>query len=71
MNGIAVNPLFTSLYDTEKEFINSSIDFLYRQNHHSEAINSENQKIIDDALSGKGILGSYDTVEDLMAALNA
>lgn len=70
MNGITVNPLFTFLYDTEKEFINSSIDFLYRQNH-SEAVNSKTQKIIDDALSGKGILGSYDTVEDLMAALNA
>ena len=70
MSSIAINPLFLSLYDTEKEFINHSIDFLYSQNH-SEAVNVETQKIIDDALSGKGIAGSYDTVEDLMKALNA
>ncbi len=68
MSSIAVNPLFQSLYDKEKEFINHSIDFLYSQNH-SEAVNVETQKIIDDALLGKGIAGSYDTVEDLVTAI--
>jgi len=70
VSSIAINPLFQSLYDKEKEFINHSIDFLYSQNH-SEAVNIETQKIIDDALLGKNIAGSYDTVEDLMIALNA
>ena len=70
MRSVAINPLFSALYDTEKEYINSSIDFLYSQ-HHSEIVNEETQKVIDDALSGEGIAGSYDTVEDLMEALNA
>ena len=70
MSSIAVNPLFSSLYDTEKEYINQSIDFLYSQ-HHAETVNEETQKVIDEALSGKGILGSYDTVEELMVELNA
>ncbi len=70
MSGIAINPLFVSLYDAEKEYINQSIDFLYKE-HHCEEPNKETQKVIDDALAGKGIAGSYDTVEDLMVALNA
>ncbi|MBR1875533.1 MAG: hypothetical protein IJ805_00330 [Lachnospiraceae bacterium] len=70
MRGIAINPLFSSLYDTEKEYINNSIDFLYSQ-HHSDTVNKETQKVIDDALSGDGIIGSYDTVDELMTALNA
>ena len=70
MKSIAINPLFASLNDTEKEYINHSIDFLYSQ-HHSETINEETQKVIDDALSGEGIAGSYSTVEELMEALNA
>ncbi|MBO4336999.1 MAG: hypothetical protein J5842_02900 [Lachnospiraceae bacterium] len=70
MKSIAINPLFAALNDTEKDYINNSIDFLYSQ-HHSEAVNDETQKVIDEALDGKGILGSYETVDDLMVALNA
>ncbi|MCR5790857.1 MAG: hypothetical protein K6G83_13295 [Lachnospiraceae bacterium] len=70
MKSIAINPLFAALFDSEKEYINHSIDFLYSQ-HHLEQVNDETQKVIDDALSGEGIMGSYDTVEDLMVALDA
>lgn len=50
-NPPAINPLFTSLNDTEKEYINHAIDFLYSQ-HHTETVNEETQKVIDDALFG-------------------
>ena len=70
MSSVMINPLFSLLYDTEKEYINRSIDFLYSE-HHSETVNEETQRVIDNALSGEEIVGSYDTVEDLMVALNA
>ena len=70
MSSISLNPLFTLLSNSEKEYINNSIDFLYVQSH-PETVSNKTQKAIDDALEGKNLLGEYKSAKDLMEALNA
>ena len=70
MSNVAISPLFASLQDSEKEFINHSIEFLYRQ-HHEDFVDEETQKAIDNALAGNDIYGPFDTIEELKEALNA
>lgn len=63
------NPVYGYL-DTERRHIaDAFIDFLFQQQNSSNA--DETASVIQNALRGEDIIGSYDTVDDLIEALNA
>lgn len=69
MMSVNINPLFSYLSDKDKEITNKFIDFLYQSNTSNE-FNEESLTTINDSLSGRNIVGTFTSIDDLMVALN-
>ena len=68
MNAL-ISPHFVELTDDYRESANAFIEFLYVR---QQANNSdETASVIQDALRGEEIMGSFNTVEEMMEALDA
>ena len=65
-----LNPLFALLNDQYKKSANDYIGFLYCQQEEIEP-GDETAEVIQAALRGEGIIGSFGSIDELFKELNA